>query len=158
MAEARTGKPVDRAAIVVGLCLLALAAVAVWDARRLTITSAYGMGPEAVPYLVAAGLVLLAVGHFVLAIRSALPEREEADPRAILWIALGLFALIAVIGFGGGFVPAVALLFAATARAFGRRAFAADLLIGLVLGLVVYLMFTKLLTLSLPQGPLERFL
>ena len=158
MAEARTGKSVDRAAVVVGLLLLALEAVTVFDARRLTITSAYGMGPEAVPYLIAGGLALLALGHFVFAFRNALPEREETDPQAIAWIAAGLFALIAVIGLGGGFVPAMMLLFAATARAFGRRAFLVDLLIGLVLGVFLYLRFTKLLTLSLPQGPLERFL
>ena len=158
MADGLTRKPVDRAAVAVGLCLLALAGVTVWDARRLTITSVYGMGPEAVPYLVAGGLALLAMGHFVIAIRSALPEREAGDPRAILWIGIGLAALIGAIGLGLGFIPAMALLFAATARAFGRTAFATDLAIGLALGFVTYLMFTKLLTLSLPEGPLERFL
>jgi putative tricarboxylic transport membrane protein len=158
MAESRTGKPVDRPAVVVGLGLLALAGLMVFDASRLTITSTYGMGPEAMPYLIAGGLALLAVGHFVLAVKSALPEREAYDPRAIMWIALGMFALIAMIGIGGGFIPAMALLFATTARAFGRTAFWIDLLIGFVLGVFLYLMFTKLLTLSLPEGPLERFL
>ncbi|HEX8663905.1 MAG TPA: tripartite tricarboxylate transporter TctB family protein, partial [Beijerinckiaceae bacterium] len=110
------------------------------------------------PYLIAGGLALLALGHFVLAVKSALPEREAYDPQAIGWIALGMFALIAIIGLGGGFVPAMALLFATTAWAFGRRAFLVDLLIGFVLGVFLYLMFTKLLTLSLPEGPLERFL
>jgi putative tricarboxylic transport membrane protein len=43
-----------------------------------------------------------------------------------------------------------------TAAAFGRRAFFIDLAIGFVLGLAVYLVFTKLLALSLPAGPLER--
>ncbi|HKH33310.1 MAG TPA: tripartite tricarboxylate transporter TctB family protein [Beijerinckiaceae bacterium] len=158
MADEVSRKPVDKAAAVVGLCLLALAGVIVWDARRLTITSVYGMGPEAVPYLIAGGLALLAVSHFFVAVRSALPEREAGDPRAILWIGLGLVGLIGAIGLGIGFIPAMALLFAATARAFGRTAFATDLVIGLALGLVTYLMFTKLLTLSLPEGPLERFL
>jgi putative tricarboxylic transport membrane protein len=158
MAGEKARKPIDRAALVVGLCLLGLAALAAGDASRLTIGSPYGMGPEAVPYLVAGGLVLLAIGHFVTAVKSALPDREAADSRAILWIGLGLAALIVTIGFGVGFIPAMALLFAATARAFGRTAIVADLLIGLALGLVVYLLFTKLLTLSLPQGPLERLL
>src|SRR5215210_3406595 len=122
MAEARTARPVDRAAIVIGLFLLILAAITVWDARRLTLTSTYGMGPEAMPYIIAGGLVLLAMGHLVFALRGSLPAREEADPRAVLWIALGLVALIAGIGVGAGFIPAMALLFAATARAFGRTA------------------------------------
>ncbi|HEX8664235.1 MAG TPA: tripartite tricarboxylate transporter TctB family protein, partial [Beijerinckiaceae bacterium] len=111
MAEARTGKPVDRAAVVVGLLLLGLAALTVFDASRITIASTYGMGPAAMPYLLAGGLALLALGHFVLAFRGALPEREDYDPQAVGWIALGMFALIATIGLGGGFVPAMALLF-----------------------------------------------
>ena len=65
-------------------------------------------------------------------------------------------ALIALIGLGGGFIPAITILFAATSTAFGRRAFLADVAIGFGLSLVAYLMFDKLLTLSLPAGPLER--
>ena len=66
--------------------------------------------------------------------------------------------LIAIIEFGGGFIPAIAILFAATSAAFGRRAVIADLIIGAVLALIVFLLFSKLLTLSLPMGPLERLL
>jgi putative tricarboxylic transport membrane protein len=51
-----------------------------------------------------------------------------------------------------------ALLFAATSTAFGRRAFVTDLAIGAVLAVLIYLLFAKLLTLSLPAGPLERLL
>ena len=156
MAEPRRG--VDRPALAVGAFLLALAAVAAFDASRLTLTATYGMGPQAVPYLIAGGLVLLALGHFVAAFRSALPTPEAADMRAVLWIGAGLAALIAAVGVGAGFIPAMAVLFAATARAFGRRAFLADLAIGFGLGLAVYLAFTKLLALSLPEGPLERLL
>ena len=155
MPGTRARKPLDRAAVGVGLFLLALAGVAAWDASGLTLTSTYGMGPEAMPYLIAGGLAALGLGHFVVAIRGALPEREPFDRRAIAWIAAGLAALIAVIGLGGGFIVAMMLLFAATARAFGRTAIVTDLLIGLGLGLLAYLMFSKLLTLSLPQGPLE---
>jgi putative tricarboxylic transport membrane protein len=50
------------------------------------------------------------------------------------------------------------ILFAATATAFGRRAIAADLIIGFVIAVVIYLAFSKLLTLGLPEGPLERLL
>ena len=64
--------------------------------------------------------------------------------------------MIVLIGIGGGFIPAITILFAATAAAFGRRAILADLAIGFVLGTGAYLMFAKLLSLSLPMGPLER--
>ena len=51
------------------------------------------------------------------------PPRESVDMTAILYILGGLAALIAIIGFGGGFIPATAILFAAVAAGFGRRAF-----------------------------------
>ena len=148
----------DAAAIAIGVLLLAIAALTAWDASRLTTATVYGMGPEATPYLVAAGFVALAMGHFVLAFRGALPHREPADLGAILWIAGGLAALILAIGLGAGFILGMTVLFAATARAFGRTAIVTDLLIGLGLGVLIYVVFTRLLTLSLPQGPLERLL
>jgi putative tricarboxylic transport membrane protein len=110
------------------------------------------------PFMVAGGLALLAVGNFALAMTGSLPEREPIDWRAILLILGGLAVLITLIGLGGGFMPATTILFATTAAAFGRRAFLSDLLIGIVLSAVVYLLFTKLLTLSLPMGPIERLL
>jgi putative tricarboxylic transport membrane protein len=87
-----------------------------------------------------------------------MPHRDAGEMGPILLIVGGLVALIAIIGLGGGFIPATAILFAATARAFGRRALLADLGIGLAIGLGAYLVFAKLLTLSLPVGPLERLI
>ena len=52
----------------------------------------------------------------------------------MLLILGGLAALIAIIGLGGGFILATAMLFATTSPAFGRRALLADLAIGFVLG------------------------
>ena len=66
--------------------------------------------------------------------------------------------MIVLIGIGGGFIPAMTILFAATATGFGRRAILTDLAIGFVLGVVTYLIFSKVLSLSLPMGPLERLL
>jgi putative tricarboxylic transport membrane protein len=145
----------DRAAAAIGAALLGLAGLISWQAGTLPPGSGYGLGPSAMMYLVAAGLALAGAGHLV---KAGLPDRETADWSAVAWIGGGLAAVILVIMFGGGFVLAMALLFAATARGFGRRALLVDLLIGLALGLVVYLMFTKLLTLALPQGPLERLI
>jgi putative tricarboxylic transport membrane protein len=66
--------------------------------------------------------------------------------------------LIVLIRIGGGFMIGTAILFATTSAAFGRRAFLTDLLIGVVIAVFVYLLFGKLLTLSLPAGPLEHLL
>ena len=149
---------IDWAGLVIAIGLLTAAGAVFWDASTLQITSVYGVGPKAMPFVVASGLVLLAFGNLMTALRGQLPPRESADPKAILLILGGLAALIALIGLGGGFIPATAILFATTSAAFGRRAFLTDLAIGAVLGVVVFLLFDKLLTLSLPAGPLERLL
>nr|WP_132031340.1 tripartite tricarboxylate transporter TctB family protein [Aquabacter spiritensis] len=136
--------------------LLALAGIIFWDTTQLAQRTVYGLGPEAAPRVVAAGLALLAVANFVQALRGALPSRGTADRRPLLLIVGGMAALMAVLTFGGGYILATAILFTATATAFGRRAYAADFAIGLAVGVATYLLFAKLLTLSLPMGPLER--
>lgn len=67
-----------------------------------------------------------------------------------------LGSLVAALWFGAGFILGSTLLFAFTARAFGRKAFPADLALGFVLATVIFLLFNKLLTLALPMGPFER--
>ena len=158
MTEPVARKRPEVSALVVAAALFVVAAAIVIDADRLEITSTYGLGPKAVPFVIATGLVLLGIGHVIMAFRGIWPEPEPGDPKALLFILGGLAALIATIGFGGGFIPATTILFVATAAAFGRRALFTDFAIGLVLAVIVFLIFDKLLTLSLPAGPIERLL
>ncbi|MCK1546687.1 tripartite tricarboxylate transporter TctB family protein [Bradyrhizobium sp. 147] len=155
---AHSRRHVDRAGLVIAALLAALAAVLVWDARGLPSTGMYGMGPEAMPVVVASGLTLLAIGNFIDALRGNLPARESADPVPVVLILVGLALLIAIIGFGGGFILSTSALFVTTSAAFGRRAILADSIIALVMSTLIYLAFDRLLTLSLPAGPLERLL
>ena len=53
-----------------------------------------------------------------------------------------------------GFPVAAALAFALTARAFGSRRLLLDLGVGLLLGVACWLLFSRLLGLSLPGFPL----
>ena len=149
----------DTAGMVIAGVLLLIALVIFWDTSALQLATTYGIGPEghALSSSPPAWRVL-AAGNFWLAWRGDFPERESLDPKAIVLILGGLAALIAIIGLGGGFIPATAILFAATATAFGRRAIHIDLAIGAVLAVAVFLLFDKLLTLSLPAGPIERLL
>ncbi len=149
---------IDRAGIVIAALLAALAAVLLWDASGLQSGSMYGVGPSAMPIVVAAGLALLSIGNLIDALRGNLPPRESADPKPVFLILGGLALLIAIIGFGGGFILATTSLFVATSAAFGRRRLLVDLAIALVLSTLIYLAFDRLLTLSLPAGPLERLL
>ncbi|WP_089176201.1 tripartite tricarboxylate transporter TctB family protein [Bosea sp. AS-1] len=146
----------DKPALIVGVLLLVVAFFVGYDASQQTITSNYGIGPTAMPYVVTCGLVILGLSHFIVAFRGGLPKPDAADNKALLWIVAGLVCLIGCIALDGGFIIAIALLFACTARGMGRQAFAVDLAIGFVLGLAIFLTFAKLLTLILPSGPLER--
>ena len=156
--DAPAPRRIDPAGVVIAVALAVLAAVLVWDASQLPSTSMYGMGPEAMPVVVATGLGLLAIGNLIDALRGNLPARESSDPKPVLLILGGLALLIAIIGFGGGFILATSALFVATSAAFGRRAILTDAVIALVMSTLIYLAFDRLLTLSLPAGPLERLL
>jgi putative tricarboxylic transport membrane protein len=149
---------IDVAGLVIALILLVLAGLVWWDMTKLQILSPYDLGPKVMPIVVSAGLAILALGNAVSAFRGDLPARDSLDWRPIILILGGLAALIVLIQIGGGFIIGTALLFATTSTAFGRRAFLVDFLIGLVLAVLVYLLFSKLLTLALPMGPLERLL
>ncbi len=149
---------IDPAGLVVAALLAIFAAVIFYDVTNLRLAATYGVGPKAMPLVVGGGLVLLAIGNLVLAFREAPPERETVDLKAIALILGGLAVLIACIALRVGFIPAVTVLFAATATAFGRRAFLTDLAIGFGIGVLIFVVFDKLLTLSLPAGPLERLL
>ena len=152
--SAKTGP--DPAGLAAAAILLALAGLVGYDVTQLDLSSTYGLGPQAMPGLVAIGLAVLAVANAVIAFREGQQERESVDLKAILLILGGLAVLIACIALSLGFIPGITVLFVATATAFGRRAYLVDTAIGLVLAVLIYLLFSKLLTLSLPMGPIER--
>ena len=154
----RSTRPINWPYALTGLLLLAVAAVTAWDASTMRIKANFGIGADAASYLVAGLLVVLAIGHFVGAVWGTAVMDEAVDYKAVGWIGIALASLIGTIWIGGGFIPASTLLFAFTARAFGRRAFLVDVLIGAALALLVYLLFHGLLTLALPVGPLERLI
>jgi putative tricarboxylic transport membrane protein len=156
--NASEGRKPDIAGLAIAGILLIIALVIFWDTHTLALAPTYGLGPKAMAYVVASGMAVLALGNAFLAWRGDFPERESFDPKAVVLILGGFAALIAIIALGGGFIPATAVLFAATSTAFGRRAIITDLLIGAGLAVAVFLLFDKLLTLSLPAGPIERLL
>lgn len=149
---------IDKAGLIMAAILVFLAVILWREAYTMGGTVSYGVGPTAALKVVAGGLLLLALATGWSAFRSvgAVPEPMNATP---VWLILaGCAVMIGFIRFGVGFIPATTVLFAATATAFGRRNIPADLAIGFVLSTLIYLLFSKLLTLTLPQGPLERLL
>ena len=120
-----------------------------------------GIGPNFIPAVVGAGIILLGVWLAYEAFsggwRNSGEQTEVFEARPFLWISAGLFAQMALIGWAG-FVIAATVLFACVARGFGSRRVARDLGIGLLLALGIFLFFVKLLNVNLPAGWLAPLL
>jgi len=124
-----------------------------------------GFGPNFVPAVVAAGL--LVVGAWLLWEALAGGWRNRGEPeagaehafhaRAFWWITAGLAAHMALIGWAG-FVIAGAVLFVCVARGFGSTRAVRDAAMGFVLSLAVFEFFVKLLNVNLPAGWLQPLL
>jgi putative tricarboxylic transport membrane protein len=146
----------DRAGLVIAVLLAVLSAVIFWQTRAMPVTAQYArVGPTTFPYVVAAGLALLAAGTAVSAWRGGFPEREADRIGPMLWIVGGLVAQMLLLK-TAGFSIATGALFALAARGFGRGPLWLTLPMGIVLAFVIWLIFARLLNLSLPAGPLER--
>ncbi|BBE70695.1 tripartite tricarboxylate transporter TctB family protein [Oharaeibacter diazotrophicus] len=146
----------DGAALAIAAGLAVVSAVIFWNTANLGGGASYArIGPTAFPYAIATALALLAVGTAAKAWRGAFPERERDEPAPILWIVGGLAVQLLILK-TAGFSIATGLLFAATARGFGRGPLWITVPVGIALSLAIWLVFARLLQLSLPAGPLER--
>jgi putative tricarboxylic transport membrane protein len=147
---------VDAAALVVA-ALLAGLAVLIWrQTAAMPATATYArIGPEAFPYAIAGGLAVLSALTAISAFRGGFPPREDDQPGPMLWIVGGLIAQMALLN-TAGFSVAAGALFALAAAGFGRRRLWLTFPIGVAFGFAVWTIFSQLLNLSLPAGPLER--
>ena len=146
----------DRAALVIAVLLAVLAAVIFVDTRAMKVTAAYArVGPTTFPYVIAACLAALAAGTAVSAWRGGFPEREADHAGPMLWIVGGLVAQMALLK-TAGFSIATGVLFAFAAKGFGRGPLWLTVPVGIGFAFVIWIIFARLLQLSLPAGPLER--
>jgi len=162
---AREAGPGWRTQVGIGVALL-LVALFIWlDAQRLPVPTTVGVGPSAAMRLVAVLVAILGLAHGVAAWRHRARLRAagvvgtpslHGNLASVGWVLGGLFGLIALLQFGGGFIAASTWLFVGTARGFGERISPKSVIVGLVLASLVYFFFTKGLSLGLPAGPLER--
>ena len=148
----------DGAALVIALILAVIAGVIIWQTSQMRLPPVQQrVGPTVFPYVVAAGLLALSLGTLVQALRGSFPPREKGDMGPMLWIVSGLVAQILLLS-TAGFAVATGLLFAFTARGFGRGPLWQTIPIGIVFALLIWFIFARGLQLSLPSGPLERLL
>ncbi|MBP1886261.1 tripartite tricarboxylate transporter TctB family protein [Sinorhizobium mexicanum] len=147
----------DRAALIIAVVLALIAGLIFWDVSRLAGLAGYSqIGPTTVPYVIACCLIGLAIWTAVEAARGDFGhEREHQEFGPVFWIVGGLAAqmlLLNTLGFSIG----TGILFAMTARGFGKRMLWVTVPVGIAVSFIVWLIFAKLLQLSLPAGPLER--
>ncbi|MGO6906839.1 tripartite tricarboxylate transporter TctB family protein [Rhizobium ruizarguesonis] len=136
--------------------LFVVAGVMAWDALHLKTIAQYDrIGPATVPQVVAFGLFCLGIWTAFEAWRGDFPERDRQEVAPVIWIVAGLAGQMLLLRVAG-FSIATGILFALTARGFGKRKLWISLPLGIVLSFVVWAIFSQLLQLTLPAGPLEH--
>jgi putative tricarboxylic transport membrane protein len=150
--------------VLVGGFVLLLGALALWQAMVIPASPLYAqVGPKAVPFAVAGGLILLGGLLLFVALRGGwswtLEEAQEGAPpanlRALALLGAGLLANLALIGVFGFSVAATAQ-FVLVAAAFGSRRPVRDLVVALVLTLAAWFLFVKVLGVNIGAGLLEE--
>jgi putative tricarboxylic transport membrane protein len=157
-----------RVELALSLGVLALGLFSAVVAFRLPEAGGYArIGPNFVPKLVAAGLVVLGLWLLAECLTGGWRQRTPDDPAergdhalhfgAFAWVSAGLFAQMALVHHAG-FVIAAMALYAFVARGFGSGRPLRDAAIGGALGLGVFLFFVKFLNVNLPAGWLQPIL
>jgi putative tricarboxylic transport membrane protein len=157
------------AELVVAIGLTLIGAVVLWKTGDIRITPMNSrIGPRVIPYIVGSGLVVVGIWYVIEVLRGheATPtggeDSEDVDPTlptdwgTIGIIAISLIAYLLLIE-RAGFIVASSVLFLGSASGMGSRKVPRDAVIAVVLSTAIYLIFTRGLSLDLPEGviPLE---
>jgi putative tricarboxylic transport membrane protein len=141
--------------------VLALGVLAMWQAAAIRTSPIFAqVGPKAVPYGVAAALLVLGALLVLAGLRGGWSHGLEdaqpapANPRALGLVGLGLLANLLLIG-PAGFSVAASVQFVLVAAGFGSRRPGRDLAIGLALSLSAWFGFVMLLDVNIGAGLLE---
>ena len=146
----------DWAALAIAVFLFVIAAVMLWDVSHLKTIAQYDrIGPATAPKVVAFGLIILGIWTAAEAWRNEFPERESQEVAPVIWVIAGLACQMLLLRVAG-FSIATGLLFALTARGFGRRKLWISIPVGIAVSFVVWVIFAQLLQLTLPAGPFEH--
>jgi putative tricarboxylic transport membrane protein len=149
------------AELLVGLGVAAIGVFIAAETSQITVAPIYAkVGPGAIPYLVAGGLILLGLLFAGSAVRrpaAAAQPAEASDWRPLVIISVGLIVQLLLIE-RVGFIIASAVLFFCVAYGFGSRSYLRDVIIAILLAIAVYIGFTRGLNLPLPAGVLKGIL
>ncbi len=155
----------DWAELLLSIGVVIFGAVVIWQTTQIRVTPAYSkVGPQAVPFIVGGGLVLVGLWLAFEAMtgRATAPtsDSEDADPtlptdwRAVILLSIFL-VLYLFLMIPAGFIIASGVLFAGAAFAMGSTRVVRNLAIGLIFAVAIYFAFTAGLGLRLPSGLLS---
>lgn len=158
LGEPNLSRRPDGAAFVIALVLALIGGVIIWQTAQMRVPPIQAkVGPQVFPYVIAGGLLLLAALTALSAFRGQFPARDKDNYGPMLWIIGGLVGQMLLLGWAG-FSVGTAVLFAFTAKGFGRGPLWQTLPIGFVLAFVIWFIFSHGLQLALPTGPIERLI
>ena len=148
--------------LLIGAGALLFAVLVFAQTRAIPVSPLYSkVGPTVFPYLMVAGLGVLAVLLLVQGVRGGWQDPDEAavapDWRAFGFVGAGLLANVSLIG-TLGFTAASTLMFVLVAYGFGSRRPLRDGGIGLALALAAYFGFAKALGVNIGAGVVENLL
>jgi len=148
--------------LLAGLFVLLMGLVSLWQASVIPVSPLYAqVGPKAVPYVVASGMMALGAFLVLAALRggwsATIAEVVEAGPpnmKALGLLGAGLLLNLILI-VPAGFSLAASAQFVMVSAAFGSRSMARDLLVALPLTLGVWFLFVQGLGVNIGAGLLE---
>lgn len=160
--------PVDRREqfyeLGVATAVIVLGLVVLWQTRDIRISPMNAkIGPRVIPYIVGSGLVVVGIWFAVDVLRGNVMAATGADDaedvdvdattdwRTVAAIAVSLGAYLALLE-RAGFIAASSLLFFGAAAGMGSRRFVRDAAVAVALSVAVYVLFTRGLSLRLPEG------
>lgn len=153
--------------VLVALGVVAMGIVILIDTRDITVPRAFAsVGPRVVPTIVGWGLVAIGAWYAIDVVRADTTapagDSEDADPTLPAdWAVLGGLAIAlaayAVLMDPAGFVIASAALFVMATFVMGSRQIVRDVVAGVIVSVITFLVFSEWLGIRLPAGLLEPF-
>lgn len=150
---------IDLGGLAIAAGLFIFAALIAMDASSYPARRSYAQfGPEIFPYLIATGIAVFGAVTVVMALRNGFPAREPMNISAVAWVIGGVLAEAVLLYAGTGFLIASGILFGFAARGMGRKPVWLAVTAGVGVSALLYILFKHGLSLSLPAGPIERFI
>lgn len=144
------------APVAVGVVLLVLGLVMVREAYTIDVGRDLVRGPRLFPAVITITFTALAAVYLVQQVMHLLSRRaRDGEGFGDLPRVVGMVALLLVYGSvleAVGYVLSTFVLFVIGSWLLGSRAWRRDLVVGIGLSLGIYLLFTQLLAVRLPQG------